>query len=442
LPDFAQIESDPYSFNISRYPTYLSERRPFFVEGSEVFRMTSQNGHFSPLNIFYSRRIGKPVAGEPVPILGGLKLTTRSGNSSFGALGAWTDEMVGTDGVVLEPRRGFAALSGKMRLADASNLGLLASGTAADAENYNYALGSDWNFSRGGNRGVVQAALSDKDGKLGWAMSSGYFGYVGRGVMSANMQVISDSFSVDDIGYVPWAGRTRFDVSAGPLFTPRSGALRRLTVTPGIVFGQELGTKNPSYGILASANPNFRNGWGGYAEGFAGHAEEAGLGYFGRSASFSVWGNGLTYNANIGGGYDYSYNYQRGFLAANYSDWLGCTYYVAGRVALMLSANNWWECDPQGSVVAVTSVARPKIDFRINSRVAFNVYDELVFSTPDLRLAESRLVSNRVGFLFSWNFMPKSWFFLAFNDLGTDRGEGLQLSSRVGAVKLRYLFYF
>jgi hypothetical protein len=79
LPDFAQIESDPYSFNISRYPTYLEERRPFFIEGNEIFRFSGLGGagNFQPLRLFYSRRIGKPVGNIPVPILGGLKLTSR-----------------------------------------------------------------------------------------------------------------------------------------------------------------------------------------------------------------------------------------------------------------------------------------------------------------------------------------------------------------------------
>ena len=65
-PDFAQIESDPFSVNLSRYPTYLEEQRPFFVEGREIFRFSSfpNSGFFQPLNIFYSRRIGKSVDGE------------------------------------------------------------------------------------------------------------------------------------------------------------------------------------------------------------------------------------------------------------------------------------------------------------------------------------------------------------------------------------------
>ncbi|MCJ7812497.1 carbohydrate binding family 9 domain-containing protein, partial [bacterium] len=36
-PEFAQIEADPFEFNISRYETYFSEQRPFFTEGNEIF---------------------------------------------------------------------------------------------------------------------------------------------------------------------------------------------------------------------------------------------------------------------------------------------------------------------------------------------------------------------------------------------------------------------
>ena len=442
LPDFAQIEADPYQFNISRYESRLAERRPFFVEGSELFRMSGGNDNFEPLNIFYSRRIGKPVAGEPVPIISGLKLTTRSGNSSLGALAAVTDRMGDAAGNELEPRREFAVLSGKTRLDDNANLGLIFGSTVAGADNYNYALGGDWNFSTGGSQGAVQAALSDRNGRRGWALNSGYFGYIGKGVMSATFQSISDSFSVTDIGYVPWTGRTMFNVQAGPRFAPTKGALRRLTITPGLAFSLEPGTDEPSYGIMLGANPNFRNGWGGYGQVSAGHAVEVDTAYFGRSANFSVWGSGLKYNVNFGGMYDYSYNYSRGFLAANYSDWVGCTYYLAGKVALMLAGNNWWEANPDGRIIAVTSRLSPKIDYRINSRISFNVYDEVVLSTPELRFGETKPATNRVGFLFSWNFLPKSWLFVAFNELRLDQGEGLKLLSRVGAVKLRYLVYF
>lgn len=464
LPDFAQIESDPFQFNLSQYELWLSERRPFFVEGGELFKMTSLgDGPFSPLDIFYSRRIGmryreergRTVATE-VPILSGLKLTARSAPASFGVLAAYTDEFPDSAGVVLEPRRSFGVLSGKAALPDNSNLGLLYAGTATGKDDYNYVLGADWGFCAGPHRGTVQSALSDDAGRVGWALNSGYTGFLSRKTCAfSTFQVISDSFSVDDIGYVPWAGRKQFTAGVGPMITGSGPGLRRMWLVPGLYLCQEPRSSNMSYGATLFAEPNFKD-WGLNLEGSLGHAYEVApdaayhcseIDYFGRNASISGWHNSLKHNLNLGGYYQYGYNYNRGWLAANYADWVTFTYYIAGRVAVMLWANNWWECNPDGEVVGVTSALRPKVDFRINARIAFNVYSELVFVTPETRFRDSEQYSNRLGFLFSWNFMPKSWLYVALNDYERDRTlfedeNQLQLESRIAAVKLRYLFYF
>ncbi|MCK4940899.1 carbohydrate binding family 9 domain-containing protein [candidate division WOR-3 bacterium] len=85
-PDFAHIESDPYTFNLSRYPIRLDERRPFFIEGNEIFRMSHLGlGFFNSLDIFYTRLVGKPLPdGGYVPILGGLKLINKGSDWNCG----------------------------------------------------------------------------------------------------------------------------------------------------------------------------------------------------------------------------------------------------------------------------------------------------------------------------------------------------------------------
>jgi hypothetical protein len=55
-PDFGQVELDRPVLNLSAYETYYEEKRPFFMEGSNLF-----NTHF---NVFYSRRIGRPPRGD------------------------------------------------------------------------------------------------------------------------------------------------------------------------------------------------------------------------------------------------------------------------------------------------------------------------------------------------------------------------------------------
>src|SRR4029450_14056412 len=37
-PDFGQVEADTEAVNLSAFETFFSERRPFFVEGSGMFR--------------------------------------------------------------------------------------------------------------------------------------------------------------------------------------------------------------------------------------------------------------------------------------------------------------------------------------------------------------------------------------------------------------------
>ena len=76
-PDFAQVEADQLEINLTRFPTRFPERRPFFVEGNSFFE--------TPLELFYSRRIGRE--GD---ILWGGKMTGKVGSYSLGILGSQT----------------------------------------------------------------------------------------------------------------------------------------------------------------------------------------------------------------------------------------------------------------------------------------------------------------------------------------------------------------
>jgi len=97
-PDFGQVEADPSQVNLSAFETFYPEKRPFFIEGRNIFnfRMTSGDGDGSSTGMFYSRRIGRTPHFEPelegneyakVPdnthILGAFKLSgkTRKGTS-------------------------------------------------------------------------------------------------------------------------------------------------------------------------------------------------------------------------------------------------------------------------------------------------------------------------------------------------------------------------
>ena len=60
-PDFGQVESDPSVMNLSAFETFYEERRPFFLEGKNIFSFDFDNS-----SIFYSRRIGHSPSYTPV----------------------------------------------------------------------------------------------------------------------------------------------------------------------------------------------------------------------------------------------------------------------------------------------------------------------------------------------------------------------------------------
>jgi hypothetical protein len=105
-PDFGQVEADPSQVNLSAFESFYPEKRPFFIEGRNIFnfRMTSGDGDGSATGMFYSRRIGRSPHFEPelndgeyaknpgnTHILGAFKLSgkTRKG-TSIGLLESFT----------------------------------------------------------------------------------------------------------------------------------------------------------------------------------------------------------------------------------------------------------------------------------------------------------------------------------------------------------------
>lgn len=133
-PDFGQVEVDPAVVNLTAFETFFPEKRPFFLEASDVFGFgqVRTNNDFGSQTFLYSRRIGrvpqlrpKNVAWSDVPdqttILGAVKLTGKHDGWTVGALEAVTSaenaRTETTDGVrgsvPVEPRTNY--LAGRVR---------------------------------------------------------------------------------------------------------------------------------------------------------------------------------------------------------------------------------------------------------------------------------------------------------------------------------------
>ena len=157
-PDFGQVELDPSIINLTAFETQYNERRPFFVEGADIFNF----GEAGPTGsvgrgpeLVYSRRIGGPPSGDvssdaaysDVPtattILGAAKVTGRIGDGwSLGILEAVTakevatyvDEMGVVDRQMVEPAANYFV--GRVRRqirGGQTRFGLIASAVNRDA---------------------------------------------------------------------------------------------------------------------------------------------------------------------------------------------------------------------------------------------------------------------------------------------------------------------
>lgn len=102
-PDFGQVEADPSQVNLSGNELFFAERRPFFLEGVDLFKLQIGNSDGSPEGAFYSRRIGAGPSVIPdgdhvdaptaTTIYGAAKVSGKTrGGWSLGILDAVTAE--------------------------------------------------------------------------------------------------------------------------------------------------------------------------------------------------------------------------------------------------------------------------------------------------------------------------------------------------------------
>ncbi|MGD9380773.1 MAG: hypothetical protein PVI51_09410, partial [candidate division WOR-3 bacterium] len=106
------------------------------------------------------------------------------------------------------------------------------------------------------------------------------------------------------------------------------------------------------------------------------------------------------------------------------------------------SGNLWVEWDTTNTVVAMTPRIRPRIDIRFSADKSLAIFNDILLETPGTEIGETEFVNNRFGFLFSWNFLPKSWLYIALNDFREHEYERLEPQYTIAAIKAKYLIYF
>ena len=101
-PDFGQVEADPSQINLTASELFLVEKRPFFLEGGDLFKMPLGTNGTGNEGMIYTRRIGETPAAPSIAytyarlpssttIYGAVKLTGKTGTGwSVGVLDAVT----------------------------------------------------------------------------------------------------------------------------------------------------------------------------------------------------------------------------------------------------------------------------------------------------------------------------------------------------------------
>ena len=238
LPDFGQVEADQLILNLTNYETFLPEKRPLFVEGSELLSTAQEDtppttSDTLPNHIFYSRRIGnapaKPLlmTGQhltepprPSTIFGAAKLTGQvGGDVSVAALSALTADGTATiteagvalSAVTVAPTTSFNVLRVRRELGT-GHVGVIATGTSrlesAPPPGAVPATCADGNPIAGG-RCFHDAYVGGADGF--WRFGGGVYSLggqlVGTRIVGGPLRQLADGTMIGggDMGMAGWA---------------------------------------------------------------------------------------------------------------------------------------------------------------------------------------------------------------------------------------------
>jgi hypothetical protein len=229
-PDFGQVEADPAVLNLSTFETFYPEKRPFFIEGLQIFRFGTFGDPGAGPGMFYTRRLGRALTVSPpsggyvtdepryATILGAAKISGKSpGGLGVGVMEAVTQEeratLVDSAGrktdALVEPLANYSVVRLRQDILENSNVGLIA--TSVNRQGTSPALtgGVDWSFRfmesmyrldgfLAGSH-ATSTGLQRIDGSAGRFTLSKDGGEHWRGSVSGDFT--SPNYNINDIGF-------------------------------------------------------------------------------------------------------------------------------------------------------------------------------------------------------------------------------------------------
>lgn len=449
-PDFAQIEADPFEFNISRYETYYSERRPFFTEGNEVFMASGKqrnSGFYSPLELFYSRRIGRILPdGSMIPLSVGAKAFGRWGDVEYGGFVARAAEQeYGADTAVnVVPGTTYAAGRVKSSGSEKFSIGALAVG-AMTGDKTNAVLDIDGVVRDADWQLAWQLARSQRENKGDYAASAGFTLTKEHWAAAVKARAIGNRFDIDDVGFVPWRGLSDIVALIGPRWYFEEGSLRELSTYGGGSATYEHADLYTDRKLLAGFNMQFRSNWGGEFNFEAGRSRDSVFEYTSSAASLATWFSiSPKWSAAFWSEFAHTYNFRRGYEGDFFRGELEASWRPWDMLQVGSSFQGFVEWDPDRHIEDITWNTRPFLSFIPVNDLSIYAYVDISYIDYHSSMMTDRVEQILAGLRFAWQFLPKSWLYLAINEV-QQRGEfalsPLTVRDRAAVLKLKYLYY-
>jgi hypothetical protein len=259
---------------------------------------------------------------------------------------------------------------------------------------------------------------------------------------------IGRDFEVNQVGFIPWKGTGEFVALTGPRWYMNDGHIRSISVYGGGYLNYEEVDAFSDCGLLVGYNMQFRNNWGFEINVSSGPAKDEDTLYRSFEATLSSWFNtSPDWDLNAYGGYSRTYNFSREYVAYYSNIGSEIEWNTTRFLELGTSLDIFVEGNPMNTIEDITYNARPFFSLTPVNDMNFRVYFDIVYTRSSQQLQQTIL-----GFLFSYNFLPKSWIYFAVNEfqersdttnaLGETVPGPLRITDRVGVLKVRYLYYF
>lgn len=430
-PDFGEVEADPFRLNLTKYPLFYSETRPFFCEGKEFFQLSG----FSPFNVFYSRQIGKTLySGKTIPISFAGKFLIKSNFLELSTLFARIEET--EELFTIYPRTDFFVSKIRVLPYESFSISLLQAHRFPYKEKIKGLIGTQLFYNDSLTSLDIESVFDNYVSK-DFASKIEFEKIIKSCVFSLSLIHIPDSFSDNEVGFIPWKGERSLNLSSNYKFFINK---KILYFKPGVIFYYYKELSEPYMFTVISDLTFTLNNFTTVAPSI-GYKKDFEMGkkfespYFHTSLSnlFLTLTKNKFYMFIETQGYK-MYNYSK-----NYIGWVNINSLLVvlnlKNFSIIGGLSQWNEFNPFNKLDETTYTLNLRMSLNLPCRFYIKFY-------CDFPISNAGILRERAGIYVSWNFFEKNYVKAVYNDFRIKTGEEWESEIQKITIKLMPSFYF